>query len=624
MKNLKSVSNSDLAELLRSVAAALELSPGDNNFRIIAYQRAADSIDHASSQIHDLWQAGKLNTLSGVGETLESYLDELFRTGRVSHFVKILRGFPPALYVLLKVPGIGPKSAYKLCKALGLSRAHTAISKLTKAARHGQVARIAGFGEGTQTAILRGISEFQRRSRRLLLNQAEAIADSLREWLRKLPNIQNLEVLGSYRRRVSTVGDLDIAVSSDNPEQVLNHFTAYPQKSRILQIGDTKASLVLPDDHQVDLMVQSPASFGSLLQHFTGSKHHNIALREYAQKKGLSLSEYGIKILNNKLFPSPSHRHDQREKLGEGLGVRYNKSLKLYQFSSETAFYNFLGLDYIPPELREDNGEIQAAKSHQLPHLISLADIRGDLHVHSNLDLQPSHDLGQSSLMEIADRAAGLGYQYIGLSEHNPAVSAHSQHQIMELIKTKSYQITEFNQASEKHHEKNLPYLFNALEIDILADGNLAVPDTCLDLLDYAVVAIHSSFSQSKKVVTQRVIQGLSHPKVRFLAHPSSRLLNQREEIDLDWDKLFDFCLKNHKWLEINSWPNRLDLPDYLVRQAVTLKVPMIINTDSHHVDQMSYIHYGVSVARRGWASKSDIVNTQDLTQMRKLLKGGD
>ena len=584
----KYFSNSQIADLLRSVAAALELSSGDNRFRVIAYERAADSVEHSGSEIKDLWDDGKLSDLPGIGEGIASYLEELFKTGKVRHFREILKPFPPAIFELIKIPGIGPKTALKLCKALGITKARTSVSLLTKAARKGRIARIEGFGPDSQSAVLTSLEQFASRDQRLLLPVAQGTAETVISWMKKNPAVISIDPLGSLRRQVSTIGDIDISLSTDNPASAISQFCAYPKAARIIESGDAKASIVLSNGLQIDLMVASPSSYGSLLQHFTGSKHHNIALRELALKKGYSLSEYGI------------------------------KTPKLHTFSTEIELYNFLGLDYIPPELRENTGEIELSKIHNLPNLIEYSDIKGDLQIHSSFDTQPSHDLGESSLSQIYTRAVRLGYQYIGLTEHNPAVSTHSTSEVESILKSKGQMITKFNL------QNGSPYIFNGLEIDIQADGSRSVPDQALDLLDYACVSIHSSFHQTKMKMTNRIINGLNHPKVKFLAHPSARLLLQREGVDIDWDKLFDFCVKQDKWLEIDSWPNRLDLPDNLVKEAINNHVKIVINTDSHHHSHLDYMKFGVSQARRGWAGQSDIVNCSNIDRITKLLKGGE
>lgn len=583
--------NLQIAKLLRSVAAALELSKGDNRFRIVAYQRAADAIEHASSEVKDLWDDGKLESLAGIGESIAAHLDELFRTGHVKHFDQILKPFPPAMFELMEVPGIGPKTAFKFCKDLGISKAHSAISELEKAAKKGRI----------DSRFLKSIEEYKGRSRRLLLDTAQTIADSLTDWMRKNPKVHEVNTLGSLRRQASTVGDIDISVASSYPKEVMEHFKKYPNKSRVLEAGEHSASLILPNEYQVDLMVQPPEAYGALLQHFTGSKHHNIALREYALKKGYSLSEYGITPLHRSTSPS-----DPSPKIGEG------RKGEVLLFPTEEKFYNFLGLDFIPPELREGEGEIELARAHKLPKLVELSDIKGDMQIHSNLDVEPSHDLGVSSVAEIAAVAQKLNYEYIGLTEHNPSVSVHNSKQVIDLIKRKSEKIEQFNNS-------RVLFVFNGLEIDIQPNGKRALPDEALELLDYACVSIHSSFRQSRKTMTDRVLAALDHPKVKFFAHPTARLLGEREGIELDWDRIFDFCLKNNKWLEIDGWPNRLDLPDIVAKDAIKYGVKLVVNTDSHAANQLPYMRYGISVARRAWATKNAIVNTVSLAEMKKL-----
>lgn len=579
------MTNLEVAKLLRSVAAALSLSSTDNNFRIMAYERAADTIEHATSEAKDLWDDGNLKSLAGIGDAIYAHLDELFRTGKVKHFAQILKPYPPALFELLDIPGIGPKNAFKLCKYLGINSAHSAISRLERAARKDKISQIEGFGLDSQIKILQSLKELRGRSNRLLLPVAQTIAEDIITWMGKIPQALSIDPLGSLRRGDSTIGDIDIAVAANDPQTVISHFVSYPRKSRVLKAGEHTASIVTTGDHQVDLMVQPPRSYGSLLQHFTGSKHHNIALREIALKKGYSLSEYGIKV------------GDQ-----------------IKEFPDEKSFYNFLGLDWIPPELRENKSEILSARTHKLPDLVEPSHVKGDLHVHSNIDTEPSHDLGTSSLEELVSAAKRLKYEYFGITDHNPSASSHSPSQILEIIQKRSNLIRKYS---------GFP-IFVGMEIDIQANGQRALPDACLDFLDYACVSIHSSFRQTRKLMTDRIIAGLDHPKVKFLAHPTARLLREREGVEIDWDRLFDFCLRNSKWLEIDSWPNRLDLPDTIAHKALEKDVKLIINSDSHSAAHMINMKYGILTARRAWATKNDIVNTQNLTQVRKLLIGGD
>ena len=589
MDTSRHMTNLQVAKLLRAVAAAIELSSGDNRFRIVAYQRAADANEHSSSEVKDLWDDGNLKELAGVGEAIAGHLDELFKTGKVKHFEAILKPFPPALFELMEVPGIGPKTALKFSKELGITRAHSAIPELLKAAKKGRI----------DERFIKAIEEYQGRSRRLLLDVAQTIADSIVGWMRKNPHVREANTLGSLRRQASTVGDIDIAVASDHAKEVIEHFTKYPHKSRVLEAGVHTASLILPNEYQVDLMVQPPAAYGALLQHFTGSKHHNIKLREYALKKGYSLSEYGITPRPSTSLSNPSPI------IGEG------RKGEVLSFPTEEKFYNFLGLDWIPPELREGENEIELAKLHQLPKLVELSDIRGDLQMHSDFNIEPSHDLGLSSVDELCDKARELGYEYIGITDHNPAVSGHTQAQILDLIKKRT-EVIQF--------QKRAIHVFNSLEIDIQPIGKRALPDAALELLDYACIAIHSSFRLSRKAMTDRVLSALDHPKVKFFAHPTARLLGQREGVELDWDRIFDFCVRNHKWLEIDGWPNRLDLPDVVAKDAIKYGVKLVVDTDSHAAGQLVYMRYGVSVARRAGAGKYDIINTGSLKEVISCL----
>ncbi len=586
------MSNLEIAKLLRSVSAALVLSNA-NRFRVIAYDKAADAIEHASSEVKDLWDDGKLKDLAGVGEGIASSLDELFSTGHIKHFEEILAPFPESVFELMEVPGIGPKNALKFSKAFGITHAHSAVSKLEKAAKKGEIAKLEGFGEDSQTRILQGITELSGRSKRILLDQAHTIADSLIAYMQKNPHVKKIDYLGSLRRQASTVGDLDFSVATEHPKEVIDHFCKYPHKSRVLEAGEKSASLILPGDHQADLMVQPPEAYGSLLQHFTGSKHHNIALRELALKKGFSLSEHGIRPLG----------HDE--------SVKPYDDPKLIKIPTEEKFYKFLGLDWIPPELREGRGEIDAAKAHTLPRLIEVGDIKGDLQLHCNFPIEPSHDLGQDPPEEMAKIAKTLGYEYIGLTDHNPSLAGHTEKQIIDLVKKRSEAI---------RSTKAGVHIFVGLEIDIQPDGKLALPEAALEYLDYACVSIHSSFRQTRDQATTRVLRALEHPKVRFLAHPTGRLLGEREGVELDWDQIFDFCLKHNKWLEIDGWPNRLDLPDVIAHDAIKRGIKLVVDTDSHAAAQLPFMKYGVSVARRAWATQKDIINTKSLREILPLL----
>ena len=587
--------NSEIAELLRAVAAAYQLAGEEKNrFRIIAYQRAADAVEHASSELKDLWDEGALAEIPGIGKSISEHLDELFRIGRSKHFQSVLRGLPPQMFDLMAIPGIGAKTAYKLVKKLAISQ-KSAVEDLEKLAKSGMIRTLEGFGVESEKDIVKSIEEVRGRTKRHLLPYAQVIAEEVIDWLAVCPFVKRADPLGSLRRKASTVGDIDIAVASDNPKAVIDHFVSYSKAQRVLEKGDISAGIVLPGDIQVDLMVQPPLAYGALLQHFTGSKHHNIALREYAIKRGLSLSEYGIKLKA--------------------------KGSKLKKFSTEEEFYGALGLEWIAPELREDMGEIAFALKHKLPKLVELKSIKADLQIHSSFDIETSHDLGESSFEDVILKANGLGYEYLAFTEHNPSHSKHTESQITDLIKRKKDVIDKINYSFVKSQNGSVKKVFNSLEIDVLPNGFLPIPEKALEYLDFALISIHSSFRLAKDEMTKRVISALSHPKVKVFAHPTARKLGKREGIELNWKTIFNFCLKHNKWLEINGDPMRLDLPDFLVHEAVKAGVKLTLGTDAHHIDAMDNMEYGVSVARRGWAERKDIVNTGHLKEFEKVLK---
>lgn len=627
------MTNLEIAELLRDVAAAYKLKQAvKNRFKIVAYERAADAAEHLSSEAKDLWDDKKLEGVAGIGSSIAGHLDEIFRTGKSEHFEKVMRGLPPAMFELAKVPGIGAKTAFKIANELKITGGD-ALEKLETAAKAGKIESLEGMGEDSQEAILKAIKEVKGRTTRLLLPYATQIADEIIEWLRTSKDPKRADVLGSLRRRSSTVGDIDLAVATNKPEDVLTHFTKYPKATRTLEKGKRTASIILPGNRQVDLMVETPDAYGALLQHFTGSKHHNIALREFALKKGYSVSDYGIRKIR-KEAKLDSEQARRSKSLPANTTHQGLQAGKIRKFSTEKQFYNFLGMDWIPPEIREGTKEIKAALEHKLPKLIELKDIKADLQVHSSFDIETSHDLGESSMEELVKKADSLGYKYIAFTEHNPSQRGHKGNQIIDILKRKKEKIDKLNSSMKKsiQNRKKTPprkgfagqgveKVFNSLEIDILPNGKLPVPDAGLETLDFALVSIHSSFRLDRKIMTNRVLEGLTHPKVKIFAHPTGRKLNVREGIELNWPEIFEFCKKHGKWLEINAEPTRLDLPAMIVRDAVKEGVKLTLGTDAHQVDGLNNMQYGVSVARRGWAERKDITNTRSLEEFEKMLK---
>lgn len=585
--------NTEIARLFRKVAAAYTIS-GENRFKVIAYDNAATAVEHATSELKDLWEEGELESVPGLGSSIIGHLDELFRNGSSKHFEAVLAKVNPAVFPLLEVPGIGPKKAGKLVEILHLSSAATAIADLKKAAKDGRIAEIESFGEKSEQDILANIERHSKgaiKEKRMVLPLASRIADEITEYMQKKlgSKIVKIDRLGSLRRQVATIGDLDFAVATNHFEDVIDAFVSFPGTASLIERGPTGASILLGLGRQADLRVSKPKDYGAMLQYFTGSKYHNILLREYALKKGLSLNEYGIKNLKVKNGqPKP--------------------------FETEEELYNFLGLDYIAPELREDSGELEAAKNHTLPKLVELKDIKGDLQVHSSFDLETSHDAGKDSMPDIRLMAKRLGYDYVGITNHNPS-SKHTTEQIVAKLRSQNEYIEHLNSSTKGTR------VIGLLEVDISPDGTLPVPQEGLDYLDGCLVSIHSSFQMDKEAMTKRVLLGLSNPVAKILAHPTGRLLTEREGFELDWDKVFSFCIANDKAVEINCYPNRLDLPDTLVREAVKRGVLLSLGTDSHAAVDMDNMRFGVSVARRGWAEAKNIINSWEYNRLIKWMR---
>lgn len=588
--------NKDIAELLRSVAAAYLLQ-NEIRFKIIAYEKAADTVEHLARELRDIWEEGSLKGLPGIGTSIRGHLEEYFSTGRSKHFDTVLGAIPSTVFQLMKIPSIGPKKAFKLVKTLELFDPATLLADLKKAAMDGKIRIIESFGEKSEKDVLEAIELYEKskgHDERMPLPHAHRKAEEVIAYMKQLKKIKRIDALGSMRRRVSTIGDIDIAVCYDGDyEEVIKHFVNYPKKIAVDNAGNNKASLIIPPNIRVDLRVQDAKSYGSMLQYFTGSKAHNVKLREYALKKGYSLSEWGIKKVGA-----------SKEETKEGVPTEYK---------TEEEFYDFIGVPYIEPEIREGTNEIETALKGTLPKLVELKNIKGDLHLHSSYDLKPSHDMGANTYEEIVQKAAELGYEYVGFADHNPKQAELTKDEVVQIMKKRKQHIDRVLKGSKIGY-------FIGLEIDILPDGSLPLPEEGFQYVDYLVVSLHSSFRQPKQDMTKRVLKALSHPKVRIFGHPTARLINKRPGVDLDWAAIFEHVKKHDQAIEINSWPERLDLPDILVREAVEAGVKLVIDTDAHANDQMDNRQYGISVAKRGWAGKNDIINTLSLSDFKKWL----
>lgn len=553
---------------------------GANIFKIRAYQNAIASIESITNSVYDLWQNNQLDQIMGMGVSLKSHINELFTKGEVQEFKALKKGLPAGMFPLVGIRGVGAKTAFKLAKALELDDEQTAIEKVRQAAVDGKIRMLPGFAEKKESDILRAIDQEKMNKNvmpRLLLPQAEEIADRVIDYMHQEPAVLKIEALGSLRRKAPTVGDLDIAVATDDPEAVIKRFLTFPEIDETIGSGDKKASVRLKNGVQVDIRTSEPGSFGSMEQYFTGSKQHNVLLRTYALEKNLSLSEYGIKERN-----------------------------RLLTFRDEASFYAKIGLDVIPPELRQGKDEIQLAKKGHLPELVGLPDIRGDLHVHTNLSD------GLNTLQEMVNGAIERGYEYIGVSDHSPSIASRGKFEVLGLIESTRNNIAQIN-----YSQSRIRVLFG-YEVNILADGSISLSDDILSKLDYVVASIHTSLNQSREVATERLLKAIEHPLVNVIGHPSGRLLNEREPMDLDWDRVFSACLEHGKILEINGQPDRLDLPDDLVYVAQRRGLKFVISSDAHSVGSLDYMKYGINTARRGWLTKNSIVNCLPLEEVKK------
>ncbi|OGK30165.1 hypothetical protein A3F32_00060 [Candidatus Roizmanbacteria bacterium RIFCSPHIGHO2_12_FULL_42_10] len=582
--------NKDIVILLKSVAAAYTLT-GVNQFRIIAYQKAADAVEHLTQEIYDVWQNGHLDEIPGLGPIIRQHLDEYFTNPVGSYLEKQTQKIPAPVYKLMQSPGIGPKRAFRIVQEFKLDNPKTIFEDVKSLAAKNKIVELEGFGEKSQKEILKAINLYEERGQkeeRMVLPVAGQMAEDIIMYMKQLPEVSEIQPLGSLRRKAPTIGDIDLVavVEQRNAEKVINHFTAYSRAISVQGKGDVKASIMVTGGKRIDLDIIPRKRYGSMLQYFTGNKLHNIKLREYALRKGYSLNEFGIKEV---------------------------KTGKMHTFETEEAFYEFLHVDWIPPEIREGGEEIKLALQHALPNLVEPKDMKGEFHVHSDFDIVPSHDIGMDSIEKMAKKAEELGYIYLALSEHNPAMSRVDESQAVDLIRRKAEAVAKI---------KTPVKLLNSLEIDIQPNGDLALAEDAFKYLDIAIVSIHSSFKMSRDDMTKRILKALAHPGVKILGHPTGRQIGKREEIEADWQTVFDFAKKHHIALEINAWHERLDLPEGLVRRAIQNGNKLVINTDAHAASQMDGLLYGVYVARRGWAEKSDIINTQPLDRVMSWIKG--
>jgi len=566
--------NQEIAEIFRDIANILEIK-GENPFRIRAYERAAQNIEGLSEDIENFIEQDRLKEIPGIGQDLSKRIKEFAATGKIKLYEEMKRSIPEGVLALLDIPGVGPKTAKLLYEKLKIK----SLKGMEKAIAQNKLRGIFGIKQKSIENISKGIEILKKGRERLTLPQAAIIADGFTGKLKKLSAVKKISAAGSLRRQKETVRDIDILVISDNPKKVMDAFTKMPQVKDIIAYGSTKSSLRTRDRVQVDCRVVPERSFGAALLYFTGSKNFNIKLRQMAQKRGLKINEYGI---------------FRKERFIAG--------------KTEEEIFKALGLAYIEPELRENNGEIESARQARLPHLIELKDIRGDLHAHS------LWSDGNNSIQEMAQAAGDLGYSYIAITDHSQSLKVAGGLNLADL-KKKRREIEQLNKRL-----KNFRVLY-AAEVDIDSLGRLDYPDKVLKEFEVVVGAIHSGFKQSREQLTRRLLKACQNKYVHIIAHPTGRLWGTREAYDLDLEAVFKVACETNTALEINAFSQRLDLNSQHCRRAKEMGVRLAIGTDAHLKEHLSAMRFGIAVARRGWLSKEDVINTLPVEKLLNSIR---
>lgn len=568
--------NSQVAKVFQDIADLLELK-GENVFKTRAYQKAARAIEHYPRELEAMIEEGEdLESIPGVGEAIAKKTAEMVTTGKLAYYENLKAEFPQGITNLLDIPGIGPKTANKLSNELGVS----SVDELERALNDGRVANLFRLGEKTAENILHQIQALRRKDQRIPIGEALPIVEEVIAALGRIPGVKNLAPAGSLRRFQETVGDIDLMGTADKSKDVIDAFVALPLVRQVLAQGSTKASLIVSGGLQVDLRMVEHDSFGSLLQYFTGSRQHNVSLRERWRKRGLKLSEYGITVVATD---------------------------KLEKFATEEDFYDRLGMQYIPPEIREAQGEIEKAEQGTIPKLIDLRDIKGDLHTHTRWS--DGHD----SIEDLAQAAQDMGYQYIAITEHSAGRGiAHGLG--VERLRQQIFEIKALNQRLGGIH------VLTGTEVDIRADGSLDLPHEILTELDIVIAAVHSAMNQSEEKMTQRVVKAIENPDVDVIAHPTCRLIGDREPVAIDLEAVFRAAATHNKIMEINAMPERLDLRDTHAFRARELGVKLAVGTDAHSATHLGLMRFGIGVARRAWCEPHHIINTLPLERLLAVL----
>ncbi len=593
--------NRRIAEIFNEISEILDIR-GENRFRILAYQKASRAIDELARDVADIYAENPkaLEEIPGIGKDLAAKIVELITTGKCEFYEKTLKTFDKNLLELLRVRGVGPKKVKLFYSSLQINT----VAKLREAAVSHKLRELPGMGEKSELDILQALDEYDKHSERMTLYEALHQAEKIVAWMKGCEQVKRVEYAGSLRRMKDTIGDIDILVAAStagikkgDAEKIMERFVAFEEVEKTIARGDTKTSVIMKSGIQSDLRVIDENVFGAALHYFTGSKAHNVTIRDRAKKMGLKVSEYGVFRLKHK-----KGKEEPEETLIAG--------------KTEEDVFKAVGLPFIQPEMREDRGEIEEAFEGRLPKPIELKDLRGDLHVHSRWSD------GNQEIEEVARAYRDAGFEYIALTDHSP--SEKIQHGLTaERFSMQWDEIDEINAdlAKEEKHGKPPFRILKGVECDILPDGSMDLPDSVLKKFDIVIASVHSRWNMGEKEQTERIIKAIENPYVKILGHPHGRLINQREPYDINTEAVIDAAIKNKVALEINSQPSRLDLFDYYCKMAKDKGAKFVIDTDSHHTTQMAYLRFGISVAKRGWVEEKDVLNTLPLEKLMKFWK---
>lgn len=582
-------SNAEIARILHEIGDILEVK-GEVVYKSVAYHRAADEIARHPVDVARAYREGRPPAIPGVGKAIAEKLEELARTGRLAYYERLREEFPASLLALLEIPGVGPKTVKLVYEQLGID----SIEDLRRAAESGRLRGLRGFSAKAEQSILDGIAALERRPGRMLLDRAAVFVAAIEVALAGTPGLHQLVAAGSYRRRVETIGDLDVLAETDRPEAVVERLTSLPEVERVFGRGSHKASVVLRHGPQVDCMVMPPGAAGTYLVHFTGSKAHNVRLRAMARDRGWSLSEHGFL------------------RLGPDGEPATGAAAELRTFATEAEVYAFLDLPFIEPELREDRGEIEAALAGRLPDLVERADLRGDLHAHSDWSD------GVHGIAEMAEAARRAGLEYLVLTDHTVSLAIARGLDPARFAAQRAV-LAELNErfAAEERDGRLPPgaspagfRLLHGCELEIRADGSLDLPDDVLARFDVVVASLHVGRRQPREKLTARVLSAIRSPHVDVVAHPAGRIIGEREDLDLDWDAVFEAAAATGTALELNGSPHRLDLSAERARQAVAAGCLLAIDSDAHRTTEFAHLDWGVAQARRGWVEAAAVVTT--------------